>query len=84
MAAGARMHPDDADSGGVRSLYDRSTKADTYRAMGVRELWLVDPTAKEIEVRSFEAGTTVVYRRADILHSTVLVTIAIPVAAVLP
>lgn len=33
------------------ALYDRNTKADTYAALGVRELWLVDPDAKIIEVR---------------------------------
>lgn len=33
------------------SLYDRTTKADTYLALGVRELWLVDPVTATIEVR---------------------------------
>lgn len=32
--------------------YDRTTKADTYLALGVRELWLVDPEAVSIEVRN--------------------------------
>lgn len=32
--------------------YDRTTKADTYLALGVRELWLVDPEATGIEVRN--------------------------------
>ena len=32
-------------------LYDQTTKADTYLALGVRELWLVDPVAVGIEVR---------------------------------
>lgn len=31
--------------------YDRTTKADTYAALGVRELWLVDPGAHTIEQR---------------------------------
>ncbi len=31
------------------ALYDRRTKSDTYRAMGVREIWLADPDGKEIE-----------------------------------
>jgi len=26
------------------AIYDRNTKADTYGALGVRELWLVDET----------------------------------------
>ncbi len=33
------------------SVYDRTTKADTYLALGVRELWLVDPVTQTIEVR---------------------------------
>ena len=32
-------------------VYDRTTKADTYLALGVRELWLVDPLNDIIEVR---------------------------------
>jgi Uma2 family endonuclease len=31
--------------------YDRTTKADTYLALGVRELWLVDSEKVSIEVR---------------------------------
>ena len=34
-----------------RKTYDRTTKADTYLALGVRELWLIDPVAMTIEVR---------------------------------
>lgn len=33
------------------SVYDRTTKADTYLALGVKELWLVDPVTVTIEVR---------------------------------
>lgn len=33
------------------SVYDRTTKADTYLLLGVRELWLVDPVTETIEVR---------------------------------
>lgn len=33
------------------NVYDRTTKADTYLALGVRELWLVDPWNDIIEVR---------------------------------
>jgi Uma2 family endonuclease len=32
--------------------YDRTTKADTYLALGVRELWLVDPESASVEVRN--------------------------------
>jgi Uma2 family endonuclease len=31
--------------------YDRTTKADTYLALGVRELWLIDSETVSIEVR---------------------------------
>jgi Uma2 family endonuclease len=33
------------------AIYDRNTKADTYGALGVRELWLIDETAQTVEVR---------------------------------
>ena len=32
-------------------VYDHTTKADTYLALGVRELWLVNPFTATIEVR---------------------------------
>jgi Uma2 family endonuclease len=32
--------------------YDRTTKADTYLALGVPELWLVDPETRSIEIRN--------------------------------
>lgn len=32
-------------------IYARNTKAETYGALGVRELWLIDETAQTIEVR---------------------------------
>ena len=38
------------------AIYDRNTKADTYAALGVRELWLVDEHNKTIEVRVLEEG----------------------------
>ncbi len=33
------------------ATYDRTTKADTYLALGVKELWLIDPDTRTIEVR---------------------------------
>ena len=38
------------------AVYDRQTKADTYAALGVRELWLVDLSRHEIEQRILEGG----------------------------
>jgi Uma2 family endonuclease len=39
-------------------VYDRTTKADTYLALGVKELWLIDSDNKTIEVRNadFQEG----------------------------
>jgi Uma2 family endonuclease len=33
------------------AIYDRNTKADTYAALGVKELWLIDEAAQNVEVR---------------------------------
>ena len=63
------------------AVYGRTTKSDTYAAMGVREMWLVDTDTKEVEVRSFEAGKTVVYKTGDTLRSEVLPKIEVPVTA---
>lgn len=57
------------------AIYDRNTKADTYAALDVKELWLVDEVAETIEVRNqtgsgFGAGT--IYIKAEQLHSSVL------------
>ena len=44
-------------------VYDRTTKADTYLALGVRELWLVDPLNDIIEVRhANKIGEILVWR----------------------
>jgi Uma2 family endonuclease len=34
------------------AVYDRTTKAHTYLALGVRELWIVDSSTRTIEVRN--------------------------------
>ncbi|HSK74281.1 MAG TPA: Uma2 family endonuclease, partial [Pyrinomonadaceae bacterium] len=33
-------------------VYDRTTKADTYLALGVKELWLIDSDNETVEVRN--------------------------------
>ncbi|HYP52630.1 MAG TPA: Uma2 family endonuclease [Pyrinomonadaceae bacterium] len=38
------------------AIYDRNTKADTYGALGVRELWLIDNAARAVEVRYQTGG----------------------------
>src|SRR5438105_13405420 len=63
------------------ATYDRKTKSDTYRAMGVRELWLIDSEKKEVEVRSFESGHSAVCKSGDNLRSEVLPNIKISVSA---
>jgi len=36
------------------AIYDRNTKADAYAALGVRELWLVDPENEIVEARNLK------------------------------
>ena len=59
------------------ALYDRNTKADTYAALGVRELWLVDPAQETIEVRGLKRagkryGAGEVFTRPQRVRSAVL------------
>lgn len=56
------------------AIYDRNTKADTYGALGVRELWLIDETSETVEVRAqtgdgFDEGR--ICRRGERLESGV-------------
>jgi Uma2 family endonuclease len=34
------------------AVYDRTTKADTYLALGIKELWLIDLENKTVEIRN--------------------------------
>ncbi len=57
--------------------YDKTTKADTYEALNIRELWLVDPQDKTIEIRENLSSNKkwekrVVYEIGDTLQSKVL------------
>ena len=57
------------------AIYDRNTKADTYAALGVKELWLVDETSGIIEVRVLKGdryAPSVVLERDDHIRSVVL------------
>jgi len=60
------------------AIYDRTTKADTYLALGVEELWLIDSDTVTIEVRhktireNFPAWQIVRYRKAEWAESRVL------------
>lgn len=56
------------------AIYDRNTKADTYAALGVRELWLIDDSARTVEVRrqsgdGFDEGRT--FGRGERVESAV-------------
>ena len=63
------------------AVYDRTAKADTYLALGLRELWLIDPVRVTIEVRHSVAAATaggwprwevIVYSRGEEAESRVL------------
>jgi len=69
------------------AIYDRNTKADTYAALGVRELWLVDPDNETIEVRNLKLdaesyGAGRVYNRGEQVESEVLPTFSPSVAQI--
>ena len=64
------------------AIYDRNTKAETYGALGVGELWLVDETAQTVEVRrqtgeGFDEGR--VFSRVEQIESTVFPTLKLSV-----
>src|SRR5947209_8047327 len=56
------------------AIYGRNTKADTYGALGVRELWLIDETGQTVEVRrqtgdGFDEGR--VFNRGEQIESVI-------------
>ena len=59
-------------------VYNQTTKADTYLALGVRELWLIDSDSRTIEVRhglikeNFPAWEIVRYGKSEWAESRVL------------
>jgi Uma2 family endonuclease len=67
------------------AIYDRNTKADTYAALGVKELWLVDEAAGIIEVRVLQRdryAPSIVLERDDEFTSTVFPDLKIRVGSV--
>jgi Uma2 family endonuclease len=56
---------------------DRTVKADLYLGAGVREVWLVDPEARSVSIRS-DAGTETVGLQ-DVARSRVLSGFGVPV-----
>jgi len=57
------------------AIYDRNTKSDTYAALGVKELWLIDEDRLTVEVRVLEEERftpTTEHQDRDQARSTVL------------
>lgn len=60
------------------ATYDRTEKADTYLALGIKELWLIDSDHKTVEVRNAERlndnliWKTQIYHKKAIAESKVL------------
>jgi Uma2 family endonuclease len=65
------------------AVYDRNTKAETYAALGVRELWLIDEAERTVEVRrqtgggAFDEGRT--FGRGEAVESSIFPTLRLPV-----
>jgi len=67
------------------AIYDRNTKADTYAALGVKELWLVDESSGIIELRTLQGdsyGRSLVFERDDYFKSVVLPGFEVKVSSV--
>lgn len=67
------------------AIYDRNTKADTYAALGVKELWLVDDVENDVEVRAltdkgFAPGN--VFAKGELLKSLILPGLTIEVTRI--
>lgn len=57
------------------AIYDRNTKADTYAALGVKELWLVDEAQENVERRVLEDnrfGPGKAFAKGETLNSAIL------------
>ena len=57
------------------AIYDRNTKADTYAALGIKELWLVDEGSRLIEVRVLQENRytpSIALESEDLLRSVAL------------
>ena len=42
-------------------VYDRTTKADTYLALGVKELWLIDSDNETVEIRNVDTKDGILF-----------------------
>jgi len=55
------------------AVYDRTTKADTYAALGVGELWLIDTKQRTVEQRLLGArgwGSEMIHTIAETVYAT--------------
>lgn len=64
------------------AIYDRNTKADTYGALGVGELWLIDEQSQTVEIRKqtgngFAPG--VIYHTNQQIVSAIFPALTLPV-----
>ena len=67
------------------AIYDRNTKADTYAALGVKELWLVDEVQETVEVRVLDGeryGVGAAFEKGEELRSVILPELAFDVARI--
>jgi Uma2 family endonuclease len=65
------------------AVYDRNKKAETYAALGIRELWLVDEIERTVEVRRQTGGDTFdegrAFSRGEFVESNVFPTLRLAV-----
>jgi Uma2 family endonuclease len=67
------------------AIYDRNTKADTYAALGVKELWLVDETKEIVELRTLSGaryGEGKMFEKGEQLPSAVISGLTIAVTKI--
>jgi Uma2 family endonuclease len=67
------------------AIYDRNTKADTYAALGVKELWLVDEVEQNIELRTLtdtRFGPGRIFTQGETLTSTILPGLTVNVSSI--
>jgi len=87
----ARLHPNHRTTADLvveivspsSAIYDRNTKADTYGALGVRELWLIDEEQQTVEVRNQTGegfGAGIVFKGSERIVSQVFPTLDLPVS----
>jgi len=67
------------------AIYDRNTKADTYAALDVSELWLVDETKETVELRELKGNRYdegQIFIKGDRLGSTIIAGLTLEITRV--